>query len=184
MFRLIGFLALCWLLGGCAAQPSRTPAFGDLPKLRLAPASLGRDLALQQRLQVVVGDRRETMDALLEVDAQELRLAVQALGQSALMLRWDGKTLQQQRADWLPPTLNGDRVLFDLQLVFWPTQAIRAALPSDWLLQESSGRRRLLHAGIEIARVDYPAADHAELRHMRDGYLLDITSMPAGGAAR
>jgi len=183
VFRLIGGLALSWLLGGCAAQLSRAPAFGELPQLRLAPASLGRELALQQRLQIVVGDKRETMDALLEVDAQELRLAVQALGQSALMLRWDGKTLQQQRADWLPPTLSGERVLFDLQLVFWPTQAIRAALPNDWMLQESAGQRRLLHAGVEIARVDYPAADRAELRQMHDGYLLDITSMPAGGAA-
>jgi hypothetical protein len=181
VLRLIRLLVVAAMLSGCAGQPSRAP-LGELPTLRLSPASLGHDLALQQRLQVIVRGNSQTLDALLEVDARELRLGVQALGQSALTLRWDGKQLQQQRADWLPPTLSGDRVLFDLQLVFWPAEAIRPALPADWSLLESAGKRQLLHAGVETVTVDYVADNHAVLKQVRDGYQLDITSTTAAGA--
>jgi hypothetical protein len=178
VFRLIRALAIATILTGCAGQGTRAP-LGELPTLRLSPASLGHDLALQQQLQVSVGDKTQSLDALLEVDAHELRLGVQALGQSALTLHWDGKELQQQRADWLPPTLGGDRVLFDLQLVFWPADAIRAALPADWSLEEAAGERQLLHAGTEIVSVNYLAENHAVLQQVRDGYRLDVTSTPA-----
>ena len=178
MLRLITALALVALLGGCAAHPPRPP-LGELPVLHLSPASLGRELALQQRLEIVVGQNRQTLEALLEVDARELRLGVQALGQSALMLRWDGNSLQEQRADWLPASLSGDRVLFELQLVFWPVQAIRSALPTDWSLTETDGQRHLLRAGTEVVSVTYSAPDHAELTQLRDGYRLEITSTPA-----
>lgn len=181
MFRLIASLLAASLLIACAGHPPRA-TFGDLPTLRLSPASLGRELALQQRLEVTAHGKSQTLDALLEVDRQELRLGVQALGQSALTLRWDGKSLQQQRADWLPPALSGDRVLFDLQLVYWPADAIRAALPNGWSLQESAGQRHLLQSGAEVLSVSYPADDHAVLYQSRDGYVLDITSSAAGGA--
>jgi hypothetical protein len=183
VFRLIASLFVAVLLTGCAANPSRAP-FGELPTLRLSPASLGHTLELQQRLQVIVHDKTQALDALLEVDDQELRLGVQALGQSALTLHWDGKTLQQQRADWLPPSLSGERVLFDLQLVYWPADTIRTALPKDWSLQESAGQRHLLHAGTEVVSVTYPADNHAVLNQLRDGYQLDITSTTADGAGQ
>jgi hypothetical protein len=183
VFRLIQILAIAMLLAGCAMQPPRaTP--GTLPILRLTPASLGHPMALQQRLQVVAGDKRQTLDALLEVDADELRLGVQALGQSALTLRWDGKTLQQRRADWLPPTLTADRVLFDLQLVFWPADAIRAVLPADWSLQESAGVRNLLHSGTTVVSVAYPDKDHAQLSQTGDAYRLEIESFSVAGAGQ
>lgn len=174
---------LAAMLGACGLAPPR-PALAGMPVLRLTPASLGHPLALQQRLQVGIGQRSQTLDALLEVDAEELRLGVQALGQSALTLRWDGKTLDEQRADWLPPMLSGERVLFDLQLVYWPARAIRAALPADWSLLDSDSERRLLHGDEEVVRVSYPSAEHAVLTQLRDSYRLDVSSIPAAGAAQ
>jgi len=183
VLRLIAIVALAVMLAACAGQPVRAP-ISELPTLRLSPASLGFEMALQQRLQVIVGDKSQTLDALLEVDAGELRLGVQALGQSALTMRWDGKELQQRRADWLPPALSADRVLFDLQLVFWPADAIRAVLPANWTLQEAPGRRLLLNAGAEVVSVEYLTADHAVLKHLREAYLLDVTSTSAAGTVQ
>ena len=183
MFRLIQILVVAVMLGACAAQPARVPA-DELPALRLSPDSLGRELALQQQLTIVVGDKSQTMDALLEVDAKELRLGVQAMGQSALTLRWDGKVLEQRRADWLPPALSADRVLFDLQLVFWPAESIRAVLPAGWSLMESAGQRQLLHAGTEVVSVSYPGKDHAKLSQLRNNYSLEIVSTAVAGAGQ
>lgn len=180
MFRLISSAPMLLLLAACAAAPVR-PAMDDLPKLSLTPASLGRELAEQQRLELTVAGQSQTLDALLEVDRSQLRLAVQMLGQSALSLVWDGKQLQQQRAQWLPPTLDGERVLFDLQLVYWPVESLRAALPAGWQLEEQGKRRRLLHQGEAVLEIEYPGEGHVRLTQPRETYVLDILSVSASG---
>jgi hypothetical protein len=183
VFRLIRIIAIAAIVAGCAAHPAR-PAGSALPTLHLSPSSLGRELALQQRLEIGFGDKSQTLDALLEVDSKELRLGVQAMGQTALTLNWDGKLLREHRADWLPPSLTGDGVLFDLQLVYWPAQTIRAALPVDWTLEDSAGHRRLLHAGAEVVAIDYLSADHVLLTQAHESYRLDITSAQAERAGQ
>ena len=79
------FLALCLLLaaGGCAGNGARPGAAVALPPLRLAPSSLPASLALQQALQFRLGSHQREMVALLESDADAVRLAVQAMGQMA-----------------------------------------------------------------------------------------------------
>lgn len=176
MFRLIAAALL--FLAGCASAPVRAPGDGAMPALRLAPAALGRELALQQRLTFQHGERSDSVDALVEVDAASLRLVMHAQGQVALRLSWDGQTLQQQRADWLPAALSGERVLDDLQLVYWPAQAINAVLPTGWHLGEHEGRRELLHRGEVVATVSFADAAHARLQQHRQAYVLDIHSVP------
>lgn len=178
MFRFLSLLLLAMLLAACASAPSRVPAPGAMPPLRLAPAALGREMALQQRLDFHHGERRESIEALVEVDAASVRLVMHAQGQVALRLAWDGQALEQTRAEWLPPVLSGERVLDDLQLVYWPVAAINARLPAGWHLVEASSNRRLLHGGEIVATVVYVSATHARLRQRRQGYVLDIHSAP------
>ena len=166
------------LLAGCSTSPARQPAGVELPTLRLPPAALGRELALQQRLSFEHGGRRDSIDALVEVDAASLQLVMHSQGQVALRLAWDGQTLDQQRADWLPTALSGERVLDDLQLVYWPAASIEAVLPADWGLREDDGRRELLHHGRSVVTVTFTGTAHARLQHHRQGYVLDIHSVP------
>ena len=176
MQRLIAVALL--LLAGCATTPARAPEDGAMPALRLAPAALGRELALQQRLSFEHGERRDSVDALVEVDASSLRLVMHAQGQVALRLTWDGTVLDQQRADWLPAALSAERVLDDLQLVYWPAAAINAALPAGWHLREHAGQRELMHHDEVVATVSFPDPTRARLRQHRQDYLLDIQSAP------
>ena len=105
------------LLVACAHMPGKRGI--ALPPLRLAPAALGCEIALQQRLHIEFGEHVHDLDALLEVDANEVRLMVQGLGQVGVRLHWDGHELQQKRAAWLPPVIRAERVLDDLQFVLW-----------------------------------------------------------------
>jgi uncharacterized protein YbdZ (MbtH family) len=170
-------LATVLLLAACAGARVRPPAIA-LPPLQLAPAALGKTLALQQRLVFSYGTHRSTMDALLEADANEVRLAVQALGQTGVTLRWDGHTLEQQRAPWLPPQVRGERVLDDLQFALWPAAAVRAALPADWTLVEQGDERRLEHQGRAWLVLQRRDDTHQNLRNLAEGYALDIESAP------
>lgn len=181
--RLIAaLLALC-LLAACATHAPRDTQAADAalatPALRLPPSALARPLSLQQRLTFVHGKTRNTVDAMVESDATGTRLAIHAQGQVALRLDWDGKDLKQERAPWLPAALDGERVLTDLQLVYWPLPAIAAALPSGWTLAEEGGRRVLRKGDAIVATVDYPQPLHAHLEQRALGYSLDIVSSEA-----
>ena len=147
-----------------------------MPVLRLPPSALPTPLALQQRLAFRHGKRHDTVDALVESDGANTRLVIHAQGQVALRLDWDGKELKQQRAPFLPAALDGERVLSDLQLVFWPVDAIASALPESWSLREDGKRRVLRQGETIIATVDYPNALQARLDQHALGYTLDITS--------
>lgn len=180
MHRLIMLLLATTLLAACAGAPARPPSgpakTDKTPSLRLTPAALGREMALQQRLDFLHGESRESIEAMVEVDSGSVRVVMHAQGQVALRLDWDGHTLDQTRAEWLPPVLDGERVLDDLQLVYWPAAAIRERLPAGWHLVDTPGSRRLLQDGEIVATVVYVATHHARLR--RQTYALDIHSVP------
>lgn len=180
MRRLIVLLLSVMLLAGCATQQARVAqrqaVVASMPVLRLPPSALPGTLALQQRLAFRRGDRHETVDALVENDASNTRLVIHAQGQVALRLDWNGKQLTQKRAPWLPGALDGERVLSDLQLVFWPIDAIAATLPAGWSLRNENGRRVLRQGDAIVATVDYPQPMQARLEQRALGYTLDIDS--------
>jgi hypothetical protein len=165
----------CLLLAACAGQAPREPASAAL-ELRLSPASLGHDLALQQQLSFRYGQEQRTFDALLEADAHEVKLEIQAMGQSAMRLQWNGQKLDQQRAPWLPKAVRGEEILSDLQLANWPIFAIRAALPIGWSLVEDGSTRQLRKDDATVVTVRYPAPDRIEIEH--PNFRLSIVSAP------
>ena len=180
--RLIPALAaivLCASGTGCATAPApqtaTTPGI-EVPLLRLAPSALDRTLALQQRLSFRHGERVQTVEAMVESDTQATRVVIHAQGQVALRLDWDGRTLDQQRSPFLPDAIDGDRVLNDLQLVFWPSEAIIAALPVGWTLTERNGQRDLLLGETLVASIHHPGELQASLQQHILGYRLDIVS--------
>lgn len=182
---------LCLALAACTRLPPKPRV--QLPPLQLAPSAFGGTLALQQRLRFSFGPQQREMDALLEVDTSQVRLAVQAMARTGVTLVWDGTTLQQTRADWLPDAVRGERVLDDLQFVHWPEAAIRAALPATWTLRvdtvDGVPVRRLQRDGETWLEARYPAPDRIELDNRAEGYRLEVLSFvlqpaPADEAGR
>ncbi|GGA74728.1 hypothetical protein GCM10011521_11170 [Arenimonas soli] len=170
-------LLLAAVMAGCAPQATRAPA-SAMPALALSPAALGGTLALEQRLVFEHGERRDTVDALVEADAHVVRIVLHRQGQVLLRLAWDGKALQQDRAEQLPDALSAQRVLADLQLVYWPADAINQALPAGWQLHEGQGVRTLVHQGDVVATVHPTGDSAARLENLREGYRLHIRSVP------
>lgn len=176
MLRLIASLALL-ALAACTPPATRPPAEAA-PLFALAPSALPGGLAEQQRLSFEHGDRRDTVDAQVEVDAEAVRLVIHGQGQVALRLDWDGETLDQQRMPGLPASLDGARVLSDLQFVFWPMAALRSGLPAGWTLREAGARRVLSDSRGMVAWVEREGANARVLHQVRLGYRLRIDSVP------
>ena len=170
--RLLLALPLLALVG-CVHLPRP-----ELP-MRLSPASLGRELALQQRMTVTAFGHSQQFDIALEADADAVRLAVLAFGQTLARLEWDGRELRETRVRGWPPVITGGLVLRDLQLVHWPLDAIQPILPLGWTIQSDGDGRQVRFSGRTVIRVRYPAAGSAELDNLVSGYKLRLD--PLGG---
>jgi Protein of unknown function (DUF3261) len=184
--RRLTALAVITLLAACAQTPP-LPRL-QLPALQLTPASFGGSLALAQRLtvrQLPDTARRQlpaeqSLEAQVEIEPAELRLAAFALNQRVLMLSWDGRELQVQRHLMLPAEVDAARVLRDLQFVYWPLAAVVAALPAGWSVADLGPRRTLSFDGQVRMQVDYAGLPRwqgrAELDNRLEGYRLAIES--------
>jgi hypothetical protein len=172
-------------LVACATPPRPRPAApGEpLPELHLAPAALGATVSLSQRLvfahEADPGGPR-SLEALLEVDPALMQLAGFAMGQRILTLRWNGSTLDEERDARLPAQFQSAPVLRDVQLVYWPADAVRAALPPGWTLEDGPGQRTLSKNGREWVTVRYDGEPRWQgrtlLTNLSEHYQLTIES--------
>jgi hypothetical protein len=169
------------LLAACVAEfPAPDSPLLTSPVLQLAPSALGRRLALQQQLTVYVRGQVHRIDVILEADAESVRLALLSLAQTAAQLEWDGTSLKASRALWLPGTVRAERILSDLQFVYWPAAAIRAALPGGWTLEEDAGERVLRHDQKIVMTIRNPSPNRVDVLHELEGYRLLIESRNLG----
>lgn len=164
----------------CATAPAPVPPALAPPRLLLAPAALPGGLALEQRLTFVSDGRRDTVDAMVEVDAAEVRVVVHAQGQVALRLAWDGETLTQTRDPRLPASVQAERVLDELQFAYWPPAAIAKALPAGWRLEGDAARRVLRHGDEASPTLEVTHHEDGGVRivYPGQGWELQIASRP------
>lgn len=168
--RLVCVFTVLGLMAACATPPVIETA----PLLRLSPASLGRELSMAQQMQVQVAGQNVVMDVALEVDATAVRMAVLQFGRTLARLEWDGQQLARTLAPGWPDSLLAERVLNDLQLVWWPVSVVRGALPAGWSLAEKADSRTLLHEGRLVIAIEIPQAGTIVIRHPLEGYTVQV----------
>ena len=173
-------LLTAWL-AGCASGPTADPA--RMPaelQLTLPANALGCSLAVQQHLTVQPpGQGAQELDALLEVDAPSVRLALFHLGQRMGTLTWDGQHLHNELSRWWPAQLPPAQVFSDMQLALWPASAIEKALPADWTIIENNSSRRFSYKGVERISVQSSGADAFDIRYAPLAWQLHVAS-PGG----
>jgi len=175
-----------WLAGWCLAAMLALTAGcaswfqGDgMPLLRLSPASLGRELTVVQRMDVQAAGQSRSLEVALEVDAASVRLAVMQLGHTVARLDWDGRKLDQSLAPGWPKVVSAERGLSDLQLVWWPVDQVRSALPAGWTLTETPQMRELRHGEQRITSAKLLGPGHIELIQHTQGYTVQVHSQGA-----
>lgn len=180
-WRPVGLAVLVAWLAGCASGP--TVGVADAPvslQLALPAAALGCTLAVQQHLTVQPpGQSAQELEALLEVDARSVRLALFHLGQRMGTLTWDGKQLHTELSRWWPAQLPPAQVFSDMQLALWPAAAIEKALPANWTMLEKHSIRRLSYKGLERISVQSSGADAFDIRYAPTVWQLHVAS-PGG----
>lgn len=109
-------------------------------------------------------------------------VGLSALGMRLFTIRYDGKSASVDNTLPLPPQLTPERLLADLQLVYWPLYILRPPLrAAGWDITEPApGTRRLRRDERVIAEVHYAGAEawqgRSWLVNLEHGYTLNIES--------
>lgn len=183
LIRTCAFAGLVALTIGSSAARAVEPARLGL---KLAPASLGESISVQQTLRVERDGRTDYLDVALEIDPERVQMVGLAFGQRVLRLNYDGQTMQTWRHLLLPAQVRAEDILEDVQLTLWPAEAIRAALPAGWRIEEDGLRRTLLLDDKPVMTIEYSSRirwnGKVELTNLRYQYRLTIRSAPSAGS--
>jgi hypothetical protein len=130
-----------------------------------------------------VGAREITMNCVVTVkDGVMTVIGLNAMGVRLFTLRHDGQRIQVEKAFAIPEAITPERLLADLQLVFWPLQPLQETLArAGYELGEiTPATRRLKRGDRLVAEVHYGSADawsgRSWLVNLEFGYSLQIDS--------
>jgi hypothetical protein len=151
--RFGALLSCAALLGACALLGGR--AF-DHPALLAIPPEILGERTVAQRLVISWPGGERSLEAALEISADRLRLVLMSFGMRVSTLEYDGQTLMETRH--LPQAPSGARMMNDLLMIAAPLEALRAALPKEWTVTESAGRRVFTRNDATQITIRYAAA--------------------------
>lgn len=176
-------IVLGLVVAGCAQAPRSGRSFHDsgqkdqIPLIKLSPRSLGKVLVEQQRLTLIdPAGQAKSLDAMLEVDSQNVRLAFVQMGQVLARLEWNGESLTTDQEPWWPNEVSPQRILSDLQFARWPLAEVQAALPPAWSMDQVGGIRHLRHGDEDMVLFKALANGRTEIDYVQSGWALMIQS--------
>jgi len=173
------FLSLL-TLGACASTaPQPAPAARPL----VSPASLGSDRLASQIVRGAFGARELTLHCVVTVkDGAMTLVGLNSLGVRLFTIRYDGSAVQSETAPAMSGPLIPERLLADLQLVYWPLASLSQPMATaGWQLSEpTAGVRRLRRGELLVAEAHYstddPWSGRSWLVNFEFGYSLQIDS--------
>jgi hypothetical protein len=167
-------------LGACATAPHPRSAS---PRPLVSPAALGGERVVSQVVRAAYGAREMTFNCAITVkDGSMTVVGLNSLGLRLFTIRYDGRAVQSETAPAMQGPFMPERLLADLQLVFWPLASLEAPMSAaGWQVSEpASGTRRLRHGDQLIAEAHYSSEDawtgRSWLVNFEHGYSLQIDS--------
>lgn len=193
MRRLAGVLAVAALLAACATPPPAGPT-APLTATRAlvlpAPADLGRRVEALHLVRLRHEAVSMAFEVRISVTPERLDMVgLDTLGRRMLTLSWTAGRLEARTAPWMPDVFRPEVMLADIILLYWPVEAVRAALARSGggeLIAEP-GRRIVRIDGRDVLLAEYPegaAAAWSGTVHYRNaswGYEIDVLSRELTG---
>lgn len=178
---IAGVLWLALLVACAGGKPRPTAPSTFVPALAAPGTATAR--TAEQIVHAAYGDRGLVFQCVVQLSAGNLRvIGLDARGQRLFTIGWDGHTIEETRAPFVPATLTADRLLADLQLVLWPIAAIAPFWESAGfgITEPYPGMRRVVHDGRIVEEVHYAGDDpwrgRSWLVNFAHGYSLTIDS--------
>lgn len=123
------------------------------------------------------------MLCVLEMDAQHVAMAgLSNEGLSLFNLSYDGKTIQLDKSPLMADSLAPEAIMADLQLIYWPIEALNKRLAPQWRLESDKNHRYLYYKDDRKVAVNYLSASSTwaevvDLVNHQYDYNLHITTL-------
>jgi hypothetical protein len=177
--RSLASLLLLALVACASTAPRPVPVARPL----VAPASLGTDRLVSQIVRGAFGARELTLHCVVTVkDGAMTLVGLNSLGVRLFTIRYDGAAVQTETLPAMSGPLMPERLLADLQLVYWPLASLSTPMAAaGWQLTEpAAGVRRLRRGEQLVAEAHYSSGDpwsgRSWLVNFEFGYSLQIDS--------
>jgi Protein of unknown function (DUF3261) len=180
--RSAGLMALAFALSACSLRPYPLKPW-PMPGPAAGPIR-GNWL---QTVRLERGGRELSLLAVIECDGTALTLAgLTPAGQRLVRIDWREGRIEQESDPNLPAKVDGEGILRDLVLAYWPQAALDSALAgTEWSIAYAKGTRTLSARGQariavapESAGVSGAAAGEAlRIRHFREGYEVRVATV-------
>jgi hypothetical protein len=176
---------------GCLSQRTReTSDQAQTAVALLAPRLVG-DHSATQVVHGAFGSRDLSINCVVTIKSEQLTIiGLTAMGVRAFTIHYDGQTLRVDNSLPVPPQLTPERLLADVQLVFWPLDELRSAYQQAGmeLTQPFSGTRRVRRNDRVISEVHNAGSDPWSTRswlvNLEHDYTLSIDSKPLNSPAQ
>ncbi len=177
---LLSVPVLALLLLGCASRDE--PAL--VPDRALATPETLPGQQFEQRLTAEASGRSQQFWVVGQLcgDRFDLRFLTPA-GLPLLHVRQQGTAIEALSGRALPGALTAERILADLQLVYWPVQALEGAWDVAWAVQVHPRQRLLTFHDDVLVEVRYAEAEQAPwrglvtLEHRQLDYRLEVETL-------
>lgn len=176
------------LLGGCVGlQTSPPPAVNRAAVPTLPAATLGQTRNALQIVRAAFGPQEATMQSAVDITPERMQVvALSAMGLRLFSVIVEGGKTTVERAPGIPEQVQPEQILSDIQLCYWPLEALRAGYQgTSWDVSEPFvGTRRLKRDGRLIAEVHYskpgtdPWRSRLWLANFEYGYSLAVDPAP------
>lgn len=168
-------LGLALALGACSLRPHPLAPW-PLPQLASGPIR-GNWV---QTVRLERGGKELSLLAVIECDGKILTLAgLTPAGQRLVRITWSEGRIEQESDPNLPAKADGEAILRDLVLAYWPQSALDSALAgTEWSVAFSEGARTLSARG--KPRIIVAAGDTGEalrIRHLREKYEVQVATV-------
>ena len=138
------------------------------------------ELSMLQRMRVRLDTFPEApspeLEVAFEADASSVRIAILQLSHAVARIDWDGTRVEQQLAPGWPKVVRAERILSDLQMVWWPLSAIQNQLSQGWTVRESGSIREFVHGDKVVSTVKVISDHSIELIQAEEGYRVQLTT--------
>lgn len=166
-------------LAGCASLvPRANCAAWQEMVYCLQPTGSVAPFSVLQKIDVRRAGRSESLIVSLEADQRGLRLAgLTPLGQKVMQVVFDNRGIIVDAA--LPEgEAFAHQILALVQLVWWPSQAVRAGLtPGGPILEDGPTKRRLVLDGRQLLAVSYGDSGQVTIEDFMGGAEIHIAHL-------
>lgn len=148
---------LCAILGGLMLLAGCAAPFGAVQRdfQPLPPDTLEQSTTVLLKLDSHQGDIRHHWEAVLNVDADRIDLIILGpLGQRLATLRFNDQQLMVERGGPLPFDSSIEKLLGELQMIFWPLAVLNAdEWNQDWHFSEQKNIRYVYYQQQRVAEI-------------------------------